>query len=66
MLLYDLLSFIIWDLPTRFLKLLKCTVSSVKATLELIVIITLTKPPHFQPNFCCFGPDRQIVNVSSS
>lgn len=58
---------IFWDLLTRFLKLLKCIVSSVKTPLELIIIITLTKPPHFQPDFSSsFGPDDQVVKVCSS
>ena len=58
---------IFWDLLTRFFKLLKCIVSSVKTPLELIIIITLTKPPHFQPDFSSsFGPDDQVVKVCSS
>ena len=58
---------ILWDLPTRFLKLLKCVVSLVKTPLEWIIIITLTKPPHFQPDFSSsFGPDNQVVKISES
>ena len=58
---------ILWDFLTRFLKLLKCIVSFVKTPWEWIIIITLTKPPHFQPDFSSsFGPDNQVVKISES